>query len=48
MFLNKSVKLKDDKFVALVECMAKKLKPKDLIEVFSEVKDLWNEKDEFK
>ena len=45
MFLNRAVKLKDAKFTDLVECMAKKLKAKDLSEVFSEVKNLWNDSD---
>ena len=48
MFLNRAVKLKDAKFTDLVESMAKKLKAKDLSEVFSEVKNLWNETDDFR
>jgi len=48
MFLNRAVNLKDDKFADMVEIMARKLKPKDLIEIFTEVRELWNEKDENK
>jgi hypothetical protein len=48
MFLNRAVGLKDEKFADLVEVMAKKLKPKELIEIFSEVRGLWNEKDDTK
>lgn len=43
MFLNRAVNLKDDKFTDLVEVMTKKLKPKDLVEIFTEVRELWND-----
>lgn len=48
MFLNRAVNLKDDKFTDLIEIMTSKLKPKDLIEIFTEVRELWNERDEDK
>lgn len=38
MFLNRQVKLKDDKFMHIIDILAKKLKPKDLIEVFTDVR----------
>ena len=48
MFLNRAVNLKDDKFNDLIEIMARKLKPKDLIEIFTEVRESWNELDQNK
>ena len=48
MFLNRAVQIKDEKFEDLINVMIKKLKPMELVEIFSDVKDLWNEKDDTK
>jgi len=48
MFLNRAVNLKDEKFEDLINVMTKKLKPMELVEIFAEVKELWNQNDDTK
>lgn len=48
MFLNRAVQIKDAKFQHLIDVLVNKLKPRELIEVFTDVRYGWNQADQDK